>query len=76
MHEFLELLACARALPPGAAIEAYEAALALYKGDLLDSSDMPSYRWMYDEGPPRCRLRCAATTDAWSTKADGVWLVY
>src|SRR5712692_6424132 len=40
-----------RTLPPEAAIEAYEAALALYRGDLLDSSDVPSYRWTYDEGP-------------------------
>jgi DNA-binding SARP family transcriptional activator len=51
VHEFLELLDCARTLQREAAIEAYGAALALYKGDLLDSSDMPSYRWMYDEGP-------------------------
>jgi hypothetical protein len=51
VHEFLELLECVRTLPPEAAIEAYEAALALYRGDLLDSSDVPSYRWMYDEGP-------------------------
>jgi hypothetical protein len=59
VHEFLELLECARALPPEAAIEAYEAALALYKGDLLDSSDMASYRWMYDEGPQVSLTLCS-----------------
>ena len=37
----------------------YEAALALYKGDLLDSSDMPSYRWMYDEGPQVSLTLCS-----------------
>ena len=33
------------------AIEAYEAALALYRGDLLDTTDVPPYRWLYDEDP-------------------------
>jgi DNA-binding SARP family transcriptional activator len=51
VHEFTELLNCARQLEPAAAIEAYEAALDLYRGDLLDSSDIPNYRWMYDEDP-------------------------
>jgi hypothetical protein len=50
---------CARTLRPEAAIEAYEAALALYKGDLLDSSDVPSYRWMYDEGPQVSLTLCS-----------------
>jgi hypothetical protein len=51
VHEFTELLRCAEKLEPADAIEAYEAALALYRGDLLDSSDMPNYRWMYNEDP-------------------------
>jgi hypothetical protein len=51
LHEFTELLRLADRLEPPAAIEAYEAALALYKGDLLDSSDMPNYRWLYNEDP-------------------------
>jgi len=59
VHEFLELFECARALPPEAAIEAYEAALALYKGDLLESPDMASYRWMYDEGPQVSLTLCS-----------------
>jgi len=59
VHEFLELLECARRLPREAAIEAYGAALALYKGDLLDSSDMASYRWMYDEGPQVSLTLCS-----------------
>jgi len=59
VHEFLELLECARRLPREVAIEAYGAALALYKGDLLDSSDMASYRWMYDEGPQVSLTLCS-----------------
>ena len=46
-----ELLRLARTLEPAAAIVAYGAALALYHGDLLDSSDVPNYRWMYDVEP-------------------------
>jgi len=51
VHEFTELLKCAGKLDPPAAIEAYEAALQLYRGDLLDSSDMRDYRWLYSEDP-------------------------
>jgi hypothetical protein len=51
VHEFTELLRLAEKLDPPHAIEADEAALALYGGDLLDSSDIPNYRWMYDESP-------------------------
>jgi len=51
VHEFSELLNWAGTLDTAAAVEVYEAALALYRGDLLDSADMPSYRWMYDEDP-------------------------
>lgn len=59
VHEFLELLECARRLPREAAIQAYGAALDLYRGDLLDSSDMASYRWMYDEGPQVSLTLCS-----------------
>jgi DNA-binding SARP family transcriptional activator len=48
VHEFTELLECAAKLEPPAAIEAYEAALALYRGDLLDGTEVVNYRWMYD----------------------------
>jgi hypothetical protein len=51
VHELTELLRSARTFEPPAAIEAYEAALALYQGDLLDSPDVPNYRWMYDDDP-------------------------
>jgi LysM repeat protein len=51
VHEFAELLRVAGTLEPAAAVEAYEAALALYRGDLLDSSTVPNYRWMYDVHP-------------------------
>ncbi|MDQ6670906.1 MAG: hypothetical protein M3069_09185 [Chloroflexota bacterium] len=51
VHEFTELLNRAKELKPTEAIEAYEAALALYAGDLLDSFDMLNYRWMYSEDP-------------------------
>jgi hypothetical protein len=54
VHEFTELLDLAKGLTPADAIEAYEAALALYKGDLLDASDMRKYRWMYDADPHYC----------------------
>ncbi len=30
------------------AIQAYEEAVALYRGDLLDASDVPTYPWLYD----------------------------
>jgi hypothetical protein len=55
VHEFVELLRLARKLEPAAAIAANEAALALYQGDMLDSSAVPNYRWMYDV-PPRVAL--------------------
>jgi nucleoid-associated protein YgaU len=51
VHEFTELLDLAKKLPPADAIEAYEAALALYRGDLLDAPDMRHYRWMYNVDP-------------------------
>jgi hypothetical protein len=51
VHEFTLLLEIARKLEPAAAIEAYEAAIGLYGGDLLDSPAVPKYRWLYDEHP-------------------------
>jgi LysM repeat protein len=51
VHEFTELLRLAPTLEPVQSIAAYETALALYRGDLLDSSTVPNYRWMYDEYP-------------------------
>jgi hypothetical protein len=51
VHEFTELVDLAKGLPAADAIDAYEAALALYKGDLLDASDMRNYRWMHDADP-------------------------
>jgi hypothetical protein len=51
VHEFIELLDLAKGLQPADAIAAYEAALGLYRGDLLDASDMRKYRWMYDADP-------------------------
>ena len=32
-------------------VEVYEAALGLYRGDLLDSTSVFNYRWMYSEDP-------------------------
>jgi hypothetical protein len=51
VHEFTELLNCAQKQEPAMAIELYEAALSLYRGDLLDGPNVPNYRWMYDEDP-------------------------
>jgi DNA-binding SARP family transcriptional activator len=51
VHEFTELLRCAEKLEPSAAVEAYQSAIGLYDGDLLDCADTPNYRWMYDEEP-------------------------
>ena len=53
VHEFTELLNYAEKekLEPATAIEVYEAALGLYRGDLLDSTSVFNYRWMYNEDP-------------------------
>jgi hypothetical protein len=48
VHLFLELIAYAKSLPREEAIVAYEEALALYHGDLLDSPDVPTYWWLYN----------------------------
>jgi two-component SAPR family response regulator len=51
VHQFVELLRVARTAPREQAVATYEAALALYAGDLLDRADMPdSWWWLYD-GP-------------------------
>ena len=57
VHEFLELLKAARTLDCADAIRAYEAALELYGGDLLDTLDMPNYRWMSDSAQIELTLR-------------------
>jgi DNA-binding SARP family transcriptional activator len=57
VHEFLELLQCARKLETPAAIQAYEEALGLYRVDLLDSLDVPNFRWMYDGAQIALALR-------------------
>src|SRR6185312_3801607 len=51
VHEFTALLHGVERLEPAAAIDAYEAALRLYRGDLLDNPAVLNYRWMYDEDP-------------------------
>lgn len=56
VHRFLKLVQEAKALPPESACAAYEAALDLYGGDLLERPDIPPYRWM-DEGPRLVDLR-------------------
>ncbi len=49
-HRFMELCRLARTLPRPEAIAAYEEALALYTGELLERSDIPNFYWLYD-GP-------------------------
>ena len=71
VHEFLELLKCARTLDGIQAIEAYEAALELYDGDLLDAADMPNYRWMYDNA--QIALPYGVTTNDYSGKLGYIW---
>jgi hypothetical protein len=50
VHRFLELLHLASSAPRDQAIAAWEAALGLYKGDLLERADVPLWFWLYD-GP-------------------------
>ena len=56
VHCFLKLVDEGKALPRDAAIAAYEKALDLYRGDLLDRLDVPAYRWL-DDGPRVLDLR-------------------
>jgi two-component SAPR family response regulator len=62
VHCFLKLLEDAR-LSSGReeAVLAYEQALELYRGDLLDRPDVPSYRWL-DDGPRVLDLRVKYAT--------------
>jgi hypothetical protein len=48
VHLFLELTQRAKSLTGAEAIQAFEEAVALYRGDLLDASDVPTYPWLYD----------------------------
>jgi hypothetical protein len=48
VHRFVELATWAKSLGREDAIAAYEEALALYGGDLLDSVAVPTYTWLYD----------------------------
>ena len=50
VHRFLELLRLARSAPREQAMAAWEAAVDLYKGDLLERADVPLWFWLYD-GP-------------------------
>jgi len=61
VHRFLELLRTARSLGPWDAAAAYEEALELYRGDLLDRPDVPPYRWL-DDGPRVVDLRVKYAT--------------
>ena len=56
VHGFLKLVQDAKSLPPESACAAYEAALDLYDGDLLERPDVPPFRWL-DEGPRLVDLR-------------------
>jgi len=56
VHRFLKLLREAESLGPEDAAAAYEEALELYRGDMLDRPDVPSYRWI-DDGPRLVDLR-------------------
>jgi two-component SAPR family response regulator len=57
VHQFLELAAWGKGLPRREAIAAYEEALGLYGGDLLDSLDVPTYAWLYDGASIATTLR-------------------
>jgi len=61
VHCFLSLLEEARSLSRDEAIDAYEKALGLYRGDLLERPDVPSYRWL-DDGPRVLDLRVKYAT--------------
>jgi hypothetical protein len=61
VHCFLRYLDEGRSLPREGAIQAYERALKLYRGDLLDRPDVPSYRWL-DDGPRVLDLRVKYAT--------------
>ncbi len=57
VHQFVEIATWAKSLPRAEAIAAYEEALALYRGDLLDSVAVPTYTWLYDGAAIATSLR-------------------
>jgi hypothetical protein len=57
VHQFMELGTWAKSLARRDAIAAYEEALALYRGDLLDSVAVPTYAWLYDGAALATTLR-------------------
>jgi hypothetical protein len=57
VHQLVELAAWAKSLARCDAIAAYEEALALYRGDLLDSVAVPTYPWLYDDASIATSLR-------------------
>src|SRR5205823_1671277 len=57
VHQFVELANWAKSLPRPEAIAAYEEALALYGGDLLESVAVPTYPWLYDGAAIATSLR-------------------
>src|SRR5262249_20643288 len=57
VHQFVELASWAKSLPRLDAIAAYEEALALYRGDLLESVAVPTYPWLYDRAAIATSLR-------------------
>jgi len=57
VHQFVEIAAWAKSLPRAEAIAAYEEALALYRGDLLDAVAVPTYTWLYDGAAIATSLR-------------------
>jgi hypothetical protein len=56
VHRFLKLVESGRRLDRDQAIDAYEEALDLYQGGLLERPDVPPYRWL-DDGPRVVDLR-------------------
>jgi hypothetical protein len=67
VHRFLKLLQEAKSLPPESACEAYEAALELYAGGLLERP--PAYSWRGRMCPPlgSGEAGCARPTSGWMT---------
>src|SRR5204863_9176103 len=57
VQQFVELAGWAKSLPRSDAIDAYEEALALYGGDLLESVAVPTYPWLYDGAAIATSLR-------------------
>jgi hypothetical protein len=68
VHLFLELTQRAKSLTGTEAINAYEEAVALYRGDLLDASDVPTLpvalRWRRHRIDPPKRLSASTSRRA------------